>query len=472
MLYRSHFFQRLATIRRSTEAGLKTALDFSDQKKNKAKTLNESQLLSISHSQSVESGLSVSAPENTQQLKLRPRSTVATTMPRTMPDHHGNQEATPTNQSISCKTTDSGFIDPPLEESQAPPKLSTDDVFIQTSEDIDFERAPVDFPVRDRRRVFRKPHYRRPESLIALESDSEDSDTTSDRYYGSIAEDDDDDELTSPEIGSPPAAMNDKVNIIVDEPGTHEYINVVLKESKKNNATSTVTMTTDPTPPDKTTDVKQAPPTKSKPRLEFKEVPPTEQSSSKNSPDDKQTPPTKPQSPVSEKVKQAPPIKPPRKKKPSVDNITDGPDNKVECENRKQSDATRSSLSRRPPPPPPKKLTPPIEKKHSLTPPTEKKHSLKENSKYSASDPDLLRSLTPPPPKPLPPSEEVSIDRTSNSSLIANRGSNTSYRRLTISSPRDPPYSFDWAGQNMTPQEGKSMSWNASTKITPYCKIN
>ena len=403
----------------------------------------------------------MSAPENTQQLKLRPHSTVVNTMPRTMPGHRDNHEATPTDQSISCKTTDSGFIDPPLsiEESQPPPKLSLDDVFIQAPEDVDFERAPIDFPVKDRRRVFRKPHYRRPESLIALESDSEDSDTTSDRYFGSIAEDDDDDVLTSPELGSPPPAVNDKVNII-DKPGTHEYINVVLKESQKN----TVTMTTDPTPPDMTTDAKQAPPTKPKPRLEVKEVPPIEQSSN-NSPDVEQISPTKPQSSVSEKVKQAPPIKPPRKKKTcSADNITNGTDSKLESENWKQSDTKHSSLSRRPPPPPPpKKLTPPIEKKHSF----------EESSKYSSSESDLLRSLTPPPPKPHPSSEEVSIDRkSSSSSLIANRGSNTSYRRLTISSPRDPPYSFDWGGQNIVSQESKSMSWNVSTKITPYCKIN
>ena len=403
----------------------------------------------------------MSAPENTKQLKLRPHSTIANTLPRTMPGHHGNHEATPTDQSISCKTTDSGFIDPPLsiEESQVPPKLPLDDVFIQAPEDVDFERAPIDFPVKDRRRVFRKPHYRRPESLIALESDSEDSDTTSDRYYGSIAEDDDDDVLTSPELGSPPPAVNDKVNIIVDNPGTHEYINVVLKESPKN-ATNTVTMTTDPTPPDMTTDAKQAPPTKPKPRLEVKEVPPTEQSSN-NSPDE-QTSPTKPQSSVSEKVKQAPPTKPPRKKK-SADNITNGTDGKLELENCKQSDTKHSSLSRRPPPPPPKKLTPPIEKKHSF----------EESSKYSASDSDLLRSLTPPLSKPHSPSEEVSLDRkSSNSSLIANRGSNTSYRRLTISTPRDAPYSFDWGGQNIASQESKSMSWNVSTKVTPYCKIN
>jgi hypothetical protein len=76
------------------------------------------------------------------------------------------------------------------------------------SDEIDFERAPMDFPINDKRRTHHA-HQKRPTSIIALDSDS-DSDTVTDKYFGSLGDEDDSD-VTSPV-----------------EVSRHNYINIVI----------------------------------------------------------------------------------------------------------------------------------------------------------------------------------------------------------------------------------------------------
>ena len=272
----SKVFHRLNTFRRSTGAGIKNALtDLSDR--SKVKTINERRhQTSPSHLESDHvSGhktislplsnplaqnitvsdviLSTSAPNN-HEPRVIPSDKVTTTLPRTMPSHvlPQQRDGSHGNQSSSYQTTDSGFVDPPLskatsldldvetvQEKEEVLSISPDNVFLPPPQvdEVDFERSPIDFPLQDiRRRAFQKPHYFRPDSLLAIESDSEDSDTATDTFFGSIAEDDD--YISSPENDSPSPThvrnKDERVSIVIEPPEYPEYINVpTLKERGK-----------------------------------------------------------------------------------------------------------------------------------------------------------------------------------------------------------------------------------------------
>ena len=129
---------------------------------------------------------------------------VAMTLPRPVPSHN-TSEPQP-HPLISCKTDDSGFVDPPLSK---PASIERDhdtpaDSLFQLSNDVDFENplnmaavtgSVVHVGVVTRRHV--RPLFQRPDSIVAVESDS-DSDHATDRYFGSIAEDDLPADLSSP----------------------------------------------------------------------------------------------------------------------------------------------------------------------------------------------------------------------------------------------------------------------------------
>ena len=120
-------------------------------------------------------------------------------------------------------------VSPPLPTASPPNSTSpmsqfssSGDVFLDVTntDEIDFERSPIDFPLSDDRRRKtgggkggRQP---RPSSFLGIESDS-DSDAITDKYFGSITEEDDDD-VTSPESVSSPSRTNQG-----------NYENVVLK---------------------------------------------------------------------------------------------------------------------------------------------------------------------------------------------------------------------------------------------------
>lgn len=368
--------------------------------------------------------LSSSAPDEPHEfLDVTTPTSKQVTMPRNMPRHRIDVETTPTEQ---YQTVDSGIVDPPLETT--PPSnelptnspLSEEDVFVvKETEEIDFERAPIDFPLNDKRRSGPDPRcHRRPSSFLALESDS-DSDTVTDKYFGSITEGDD--ELTSPDDVSAPPLRQD-----------HTYMNVTLKKRV--------------------------------------ETTPSFASIFESSID----------SSVSKTT--APPIKPPRRKKKLSKSSTDSGksdiivkpshSSSVSCGHkpeiletsiwqRSHSDGTtrQGSEKRRPPPPPPSKseATP-------ISPLFVNK---------CPSDSDLLSSVTTSSP-PLSPRSSVSQEHglnNRNSSLLVNRDSCTSNLRcLTLSSPREPTYSFDWSERSMgASQETTSLPLTFSTGL-PYCE--
>ena len=153
-----------------------------------------------------------------------------------MPSHN-TQVTTPPGNPLHM--ADSGIVDASLETASPPlptasPVNSTSpisqfsssgDVFLDVSntDEIDFERSPIDFPLSDDRR--RKTgggsgrHQPRPSSFLGIESDS-DSDVITDKYFGSITEEEDNDNVTSPESISSPSRTNQG-----------NYENVVLKVS-------------------------------------------------------------------------------------------------------------------------------------------------------------------------------------------------------------------------------------------------
>ena len=190
--------------------------------------------------------LSVSAPGVELENCFTASGSECKTLPRAMPSHTDSLPA----PNMSNTTTDSGFIDPPkeflssdeqlisatdrkeirsdkeeevkeedeegddeLEEEEeeeggsnwsSQPQLNMADtasnsaensVFLSPSttvpeEEVDFERSCEPELVQRRQRF--KPAHLRPGSIVALESDSDDSDTISDRYFASITEDEED----------------------------------------------------------------------------------------------------------------------------------------------------------------------------------------------------------------------------------------------------------------------------------------
>lgn len=443
------------------------------------------------------------------------------TMPRNMP----SSETTPTTQN---QTVDSGIVDLPLETT--PPPLETTpssndfpptspvsgDIPVFTdNNDIDFERAPIDFPLHDKRRECPNPLYSRPLlSLISPDSDS-DSDTATDKYFGSFAEDDD--ILSSPEPLSSPPPSSSRVD--------HNYMNVTLKKrvdtvssissietsTKLNSSHTTDQKQHSSTPPiterDTPTSEQPASTTSQAPPITSQAPPTTNQAAStidQSPPTTSQTLPTTSQVlPTTDQVKKVPPTKPPRKKKLSKVNdhhqlVEDkkGPHSSTSEEESQVHNPVSSSYSytpghinkddlnwkrshsdgvtrvkserRRPPPPPPNTVrsvtTPPNITTPPVAPPdtTLLLGTTPVIVNKSSSNPDLLSDAN----------DGVGSgleDR--NSSLVANRGSNTHsshLRRLTISSPREPTYSFDWvADRNYSDSSSLPISLHNSAQ---YCE--
>lgn len=205
--------------------------------------------------------LSVSAPGVELENCFTASGSECKTLPRAMPSHTVSHPA----PNMSNTTTDSGFIDPPkellsseeqlisagerkelrsdkdeevkeedeegddeLEDEEevesnwsSQPQLAgisaENSVFLSPStvpgEEVDFERSCEPEPVERRQRF--KPAHLRPESYVALESDS-DSDTISDRYFASITEDEDAGlSPTSPIFFSPTRKNEERGSILV-----------------------------------------------------------------------------------------------------------------------------------------------------------------------------------------------------------------------------------------------------------------
>ena len=204
--------------------------------------------------------LSVSAPGVELENCFTASGSECKTLPRAMPSHTVSLPA----PNMSSTTTDSGFIDPPkellssdeqlisaaerkgvrsdkdeevkeedeegddeLEDEEeesnwsSQPQLanseSAENVFLSPStvpgEEVDFERS-CEPQIVERRQRF-KPAHLRPESFVALESDS-DSDTVSDRYFASITEDEDGGlSPTSPIFFSPSRKYEERGSILI-----------------------------------------------------------------------------------------------------------------------------------------------------------------------------------------------------------------------------------------------------------------
>ncbi|XP_003386474.2 PREDICTED: uncharacterized protein LOC100632035 [Amphimedon queenslandica] len=244
------WFQRLNTIRKSTGAGIKNAIgDISadiakrkqrggQQQQNPARITQSVPIssLAVSGDDSVLYSSVPNKPAPPQFLNLEDKPV---TLPRNMPSHN-TQVTTPPDNPLHM--ADSGIVDasvetaspsltsPPLPTASPPNSTSplsqfssSGDVFLDASntDEIDFERSPIDFPLSDDRRRKtgggRGGRQPRPSSFLGIESDS-DSDAITDKYFGSITEEDDNDDITSPESVSSPSRTNQG-----------NYENVVLK---------------------------------------------------------------------------------------------------------------------------------------------------------------------------------------------------------------------------------------------------
>lgn len=254
-------FQRLETIRRSTGAGIKSAIsDFTPHKNKRPKRGNKQHQLGLhleedangaAHLTGRQSAIDIPSPH---VVLVRIQSGSAPLL-----DDRSHPQAVPPSdqtgtthelQDVSCKTNDNGFIDPlpsansldvdecgqerpagyhkskesggegSKEDSngdEVRPKRSgtfpegndssdhlcqsPDGVFTADGEEVDFEKAPCRTSVKLRRRKFFATQCLRPDSVIFVESDSEDSDTTSDQHYASLAEE----EFTSPDCSPSPS---------------------------------------------------------------------------------------------------------------------------------------------------------------------------------------------------------------------------------------------------------------------------
>ena len=563
----SKVFHKLNTFRRSTGVGIKNALtDLNDR--SKVKTINERRhQTSPSHFESDHmSGhktislplsnplaqnitvsdviLSTSAPNN-HEPHLINSDNATTTLPRTMPSHvHPQQrDGSHGNQSSSYQTTDSGFVDPPLskatsldldvetvQEKEEALSISPDNVFLPPPQvdEVDFERSPIDFPLQDiRRRKFRKPHYYRPDSLLAIESDSEDSDTATDNFFGSIVEDDD--YISSPENDSPSPThvrnTDERVSIVIEPPEDPEYINVpTLKgrgkkkiigedvllmdeekpyqhlHSKPHTSTSPIVPDINARPHPTSPDI-NARPHPTSPDIDTRPHPTSPDINTRphsTSPDingrahlsdiDKQLDSTQ-EDPI---TTEGPPKKPPRKKKlqkqaKSFDENLISNERKNEKETLVLGPDVKPRINRprrTPPPPPPPPPLPP-------SPPVVSKLPLHETSGESSVNLNITMVTESPRQQPVasdstrhslspelfpPTGGEDEFKNNRSSSLIANRSSNASLmRRLTVSSPRDPPYSFDWlshSGSHTIDRKGMN-TWSdprLNAKMIPYSK--
>ena len=415
-------FQRLHSLRRSTGAGIKTAIgDFSTDI-TKKKSIRSASIpvhtltVPLSHSKSAESGLDTMAEDTPSLDKVA-------TMPKVMSGHHGNLTVgTPTNQ--HCQTADSGIVD----TIGNTPTCESPPVFTGNIDEVDFERAPIDFPLKDPRRSSTKtPTYKRPESLIAIDSDSADSDTNTDKYFGSITDLYEDEE------------EDDDVSIVLSPPSSHNYENVVLSLNKE-----------DTSEPKKEESVKE------------KERKDEEHDASKSE----------------DSVKSVPPVKPPRKKKHKLSNEDASSPTTTKSKELisnglswKRSHSDTVSTRRRPPPPPPSSLTHSHADDHTS-----------EISKRSCSDPNLLNlvdntphnddvfTLSPTEANNDPPKNTQNSDRTS--SLLVERGSTNNYRHLSICTPREPCYTFDWPDRSTKSDSGSSSLPLIHSTVMPYCELN
>ena len=206
-------------MKRSADASGKSTVPENKQKPTPRKQslkphLGNSQAISLplSNPLNTESVLSTSAPnvrQGTPSSALLPEKLA--TLPRLVPIHcapnmHESHEKD--QSSICCKPGDSGFVSVEKElDSVVASATATEQPGSITESDVDFEKSLGDEPLSSpvKKRVFHRPHYRRPESLIAVESDS-DSDTASDRYFSTLIEEEDDEgslTATSPECISP-----------------------------------------------------------------------------------------------------------------------------------------------------------------------------------------------------------------------------------------------------------------------------